>query len=75
MFIEDVYDFFLCEVWQGLIVLIRSDSGVLAGAQVASIMNFPRLGDSFAASESFFFGFACGDFAHFLHHSFLHFIN
>ena len=38
-------------------------------------MNFPRLGDSFVASESFFFGFACGDFAHFLHHSFVHFIN
>ena len=67
--------FFLCELGQSLIVLSRSDSGGSAGAQVASIMNFPRLGDSFVASESFFFGFACGDFAHFLHHSFVHFIN
>ena len=67
--------FFRCEVWLGLIVLSRSDSGRSAGAQVASLMNFPRLGDSFVASESFFFGFACGDFAHFLHHSFVHFIN
>jgi hypothetical protein len=66
---------FWCEVWQGLIVLRRSDSGGSAGAQVASIMNFPRLGDSLVASESFFFGFACGDSAHFLHHCFVHFIN
>jgi hypothetical protein len=38
-------------------------------------MNFRRFGDSFVASESFFFGFACGDFAHFIQHSFVHFIN
>lgn len=44
-----------CEVWQSLIVLSRSDSGGSAEAQVASIMNFPRLGDSFLASKSFFF--------------------
>ncbi len=67
--------FFRCEVWQTLIVLSRSDSGGSAGVQVASIMNFPRLGDLFVASELFFFWFACGDFAHFLHHSFVHFIN
>ena len=46
---------FWCEVWQGLIVLRRSDSGGSAGAQVASIMSFPRFGDSFVASASFFF--------------------
>jgi len=48
--------FFLCELGQSLIVLSRSDSGGSAGAQVASIINFPRLGDSFVASESFFSG-------------------
>lgn len=67
--------FFRCEVGQILIVLSRSDSGGSAGLQVTSIMNFPRLGDSFFASEFFFFGFTCGDFAHFMHHSFVRFIN
>ena len=47
-----------------------------AGAEVASMINFPRLGDSFLASESFFFfGFNWGDGAHFFYHSFIHFIN
>ena len=49
---------FRCEVWQSLIVLSRSYSGGSAGAEGASLMNFPRLGDSFVASESFFSGFS-----------------
>ena len=50
-----MYIIFMCEVWQGLIVLSRSDNAGSAEAQVASIMNFSRFGDSFVASESLFF--------------------
>ena len=47
-----------------------------AGAQVASMISLPRLGDSFLASESFFFfWFDWGDGAHFFDHALVDFIN
>jgi hypothetical protein len=46
-----------------------------AGAEGASTINFPRLTNSFLASESFFFWFDWGDGAHFFDYAFVDFIN
>ena len=46
-----------------------------AGAQVASMISLPRLGDSFLPSESFFFGLDWGDGAHFFDQALVDFIN
>ena len=47
-----------------------------AGAEGASMISLPRLGDAFLASESFFFsGLTLSDGAHFFNQALLDFIN